>query len=234
MLVTAYYDIYSSSKFSEYLELFKPLGESGLPIVVFTDEIHRHKFLKFPESVKLIIRPLESFELYQIGSSYQRELPANRNKEKDTKNFLSLMNTKPEFIKNAFEIFPEEKTMMWIDFGILKIICNPQRCFDKIKKIMSVEFTKITIPGCWSLGYPLSVDSIHWRFCGGFFIMPRHLMDEFYGHVKCVFTDFCTQSIYRLTWETNVWMLVEFCALQSKIDWYFADHNDTMIMNVLV
>ena len=59
-------------------------------------------------------------------------------------------------------------------------------------------------------------------------------MDEFYGHVKCVFTDFCTQSIYRLTWETNVWMLVEFCALQSKIDWYFADHNDTMIMNALL
>jgi hypothetical protein len=231
MLVTSYYNIYSTNSFEKYFALFKPLAESGLPIIVFTDDEHAPAFKDLPTSITLICRPLDSFEIYKIGSNYSGELPNDRNKTKDTKEFLSLMNTKPEFVKAAFEAFPDEKIMIWIDFGILKVIHNQERCIDKLKKIVSAEFTKITIPGCWSLGYPLSVDAVHWRFCGGFFIMPRHLMDEFYGHVKCVFTDFCTQPIYRLTWETNVWMLIEFCVLRDKIDWYYADHNDTIIMN---
>ena len=37
---------------------------------------------------------------------------------------------------------------------------------------------------------------------------------------------------YRLTWETNVWTVIETCAEKENIDWYFADHNDTMIMNI--
>ena len=37
-------------------------------------------------------------------------------------------------------------------------------------------------------------------------------------------------SMYKLTWETNIWTIIECCAEKENIDWYFADHNDTMII----
>jgi hypothetical protein len=38
--------------------------------------------------------------------------------------------------------------------------------------------------------------------------------------------------IYKLTWETNVWTTIEFCAERANIQWYFADHNDTIVLNI--
>jgi hypothetical protein len=232
MLVTAYYNIYELSKFKSYLELFTPLGKSGLPIVVFTDEVHAPAFSDFP-SITLIIRPLESYEMYKIGMAYMGELPSERTVEKDTKEFFSLMNTKIEFVKLAFESFPEEKTMAWIDFAFLKMIKNPVRVIEKLREILVVDFKKMMFPGCWSFGYGISVDVINWRFCGTFFIMPKAKVESFFGHCKNVVTDFCTNPSYRLTWETNVWALVEYYAEKEDMHWYFADHNDTLIMNAL-
>ena len=62
--------------------------------------------------------------------------------------------------------------------------------------------------------------------------MPVQHVDRFFEHSKGVLRDFCTMPQYRLTWETNVWTVIETCAEKENIDWYFADHNDTMIMNI--
>jgi hypothetical protein len=62
--------------------------------------------------------------------------------------------------------------------------------------------------------------------------MPVQHVDRFFEHSKGVLRDFCTMAQYKLTWETNVWTIIEMCAEKDNIDWYFADHNDTMIMNI--
>ena len=233
MLVTCYYDIYNKpEKFVEYLSLFYDLGVSGIPIILFTDPSMVHKFKIFPSSLTVIGIPLADFELYQIGMKYDRELPTTRAVHKDTKEFFSLMNTKIEFVRAAAMLHPTIKTWMWIDFGILKIVKNAERFINKLKEVDQAVFTKITIPGCWSYGRAFNVNAIHWRFCGGFFVIPYEHIERFYGHSKCVLTDFCTQACYRLTWETNVWTTIEFCAEKDNIDWYFADHNDTIVMNI--
>lgn len=233
MLVTAYYDIYGKpERFLEYLSLFYDLGVSGIPMILFTDPSLVSKFRIFPASVIVVGMPLSAFELYNIAMKYDGELPPTRNVQKDTKEFFALMNTKMEFVKKAAEIALEEQTFMWIDFGILKIMKNPERVITMLKEIQGKTFTKFTIPGCWSYGRAFTVNAIHWRFCGGFFVIPRNHVERFYNHSKCVLTDFCTQPIYKLTWETNVWTLIEFCAEKDNIEWYFADHNDTMILNI--
>jgi len=235
MLVTAYYDIYGKpERFVEYVSLFYDLGVSGIPMILFTDPSLVSKFRIFPASVIVVGMPLNTFELYNIAMNYDGELPPTRNVQKDTKEFFALMNTKMEFVKKAAEIAPEHNTFMWIDFGILKIMKNPERVLTMLNEIQGKTFTKFTIPGCWSYGRAFTVNAIHWRFCGGFFVIPRTHIDRFYNHSKCVLTDFCTQPIYKLTWETNVWTLIEFCAEKDNIEWYFADHNDTMIMNIVV
>ena len=231
MLVTCYYDIYNKPhRFIEYLYLFYDLGISGIPIILFTDPSLVYKFKIFP-SVTVIGLNIHEFELYNIAINYNRDLPVNRNVEKDTKEFFGLMNMKIECIKKANELYPHE-TFMWIDFGILKIIKNTEVFIDKIRKLNEMKFPKMIIPGCWQIGRPFTVDVIHWRFCGGFFIIPSHYIDTFYGHSKNVLTDFCTQPMYKLTWETNVWNIIEIYAERDNIIWYSADHNDSIVLNI--
>ena len=234
MLVTCYYDIYQKpERFLEYLYLFYDLAVSGLPILLFTDPALVPKFRIFSSlaTVKVIPVPLQEFVLYQQAMSYQGALPANRTPQKDTKEFYALMNTKMEFIHKALQ-HTDDETLIWIDYGILKIVKNHERFLNKLQEVNETQFHKLTIPGCWGFGRTLHVDSIHWRFCGGFFVMPRHLSSLFYEHSRNVLKDFCTLPQYKLTWETNVWTVIESCAERSKIDWYFADHNDTIVLNI--
>lgn len=232
MFVTCYYDIYNKpEKFIEYLYLFYDLGISGLPITLFTDPSLVHKFRIFPSTVRVIGIPLAEFEIYKIAMNYNGNLPTGRSEKKDTKEFFGLMNAKIEFVKKAMEVV-EDENFIWIDFGILKIMKDQQRVLDKLKEIHAKKYTKIMMPGCWEYGRPFSVDSIHWRFCGGFFIIPRKDVDRFYHHTKNVVTDFCTLPQYKLTWETNVWTVIESCAEKENIKWYSADHNDTIILNI--
>lgn len=230
MFVTAYYDIYGTpEQFDTYLTLFRPLGMSGLPIIVFVDPSDVDRYHEFPDSVHIIGRSLDTFELYQMAMAYKGELPAHRNETKDTKAFLALMNTKVEFLKAAKDIRNNSMNWIWIDYGIMKIMKNPTRVIEHLHDIFQTSYHKITIPGCWSYGHAFSVDSIHWRFCGGFLILPDAHLLRFYDHHRGVLTDFCTLPQYKLTWETNVWSVIEFCAERENIQWYFADHNDTIV-----
>jgi hypothetical protein len=163
--------------------------------------------------------------------SYTGALPAQRTPQKDTKEFYALMNTKMEFIQRAME-HTDDETLIWLDYGILKIVKQKERFLQTLREVNDTRFSKLTLPGCWSYGRTLHVDSIHWRFCGGFFVMPRSLAERFYQHSICVLRDFCTMPQYKLTWETNVWSVIECCAERGNIDWYFADHNDTIVLNI--
>jgi len=230
MLVTCYYDIYNNSEsFFKYVTLFYDLGMSGLPIVLFVDPSMVYKFRIFP--IKVIGLPLEEVKMYQMAMAYKGELPSVRTPSKDTKEFYALMNSKVEFVKRASVLYPCEK-FMWIDFGILKIFKNSAGCIERLHELEKQTFATIKIPGCWPPGRFVSHDTINWTYCGGFLIIPATLVDEFYGHCKGVLRDFCTMPQYKLTWETNIWAIVSTFAMKDTIEWFGADHNDSMIMHV--
>jgi hypothetical protein len=231
MFVTAFYDIYNKpEKLMFYFYQFFDLAVSGLPFIVFTDPSLVDKFRIFPKNVTVVPMPLTDFELYNIGTAYSGQLPSQRNEEKDTKEFLVLINTKVEIVKKAAELCDDE-TLYWIDFGILKVVKNKEKFILKLKEINNTKFNKITIPGCWGYGVPFTCEAVNWRFCGGFAAFPRNLLDIFFNHSKNVLTSFCSSPQYKLTWEGNVWYCIEFSAAKHIIQWYFADHDDSMIDN---
>jgi hypothetical protein len=39
-------------------------------------------------------------------------------------------------------------------------------------------------------------------------------------------------SQYKLCWETNIWYIVEACAMRNDINWYFADKDDSLINDI--
>lgn len=231
MLVTCYYDIYNKPHlFIEYIYHFYDLAASGIPITVFTEEKYVSKFRIFGSNVNVITAPLETFELYNIGKNYERDLPANRNLQKDTKEYLSLMNTKIEFIHKASQTSDDE-TFIWIDFDILKYIRNQLLIVEKLKKLDKKQFDKIIIPGFTN--HPSgSTNEINSHFYGSFFIMPKRFIEDFLQHSKNVFSDFCKFDQYNICWETNIWCIIQIFAMGDNITWYFADKNDTLITNL--
>lgn len=232
MFITSLYDLYGRPEaMRSYLELFRPLEQSGLPFLVFTDPSLLPLWnTVYPNThVRIVPLSLTDCELYQIGMAYQGDLPTHRHVTKDTKEFFSLMNTKIEFMKKAMA-HTQDQTLIWLDMGLLKIATHKDRCIERLRTLHAASFDKITIPGCWSHMPACDVNRVNWRFCGGLLIVPRPFLQRFYDHSKNVLTDFCTLPIYKLTWETNVWSVIEYCAEREHILWYQADHNDSMIM----
>jgi len=233
MLVTCLYDIYNNSqKMEEYIKLFKPLAESDLNIYVYTSPELAHYFTGLPNNIKLFVVPLDLFEMYKIGINSKCELPIVRNPEKDTREYLSLQNTKVEFLLRASEL-SEDKTIIWIDFAILKLFKNSDECLELLRKINNMNFDKINIPGCWYKGEGHYINTIHWRFCGSFAVFPCQFLKRFYDDCYKFHYDFCNLPQYKLTWEVNTWSYVEHCTKKEYIKWYYALHDDSMVRNLL-
>ncbi len=231
MLVTCYYDIYNKPYlFMEYIYYFYDLATSGLPIIVFTEEKYISKFRIFGSNVSVVCLTLDELELFQIGKQYTRNLPSTRNVLKDTKEYLSLMNSKIEFISKASQICTDE-TFIWIDFDLMRYIKHPEPILKRLHILHTDTYDKIIIPG-FTDNAALSMNEINSHFYGTFFIMPKRFIEDFFQHSKNVFGDFCKLPQYNISWEPNVWCVIEMCAMKSNITWYFADKNDTLITNL--
>ena len=218
--VTALYKINTFSSPEKNLEEFTPFLTSGLPIIVFTD---LELSLGSVECVHLPRTELKAFRQTEAS------LPEYRNKEKDTLEFLQLMNAKSEFLLRA----KQQKlasVYVWFDFGILKIIKNKHQFLTSMKHAGSLsKESMVVFPGC------ISRESINfntmflcpiWRFCGGIVIVCSTAVENFYTyHINEL--DACIQSS-SLTWEVNLW-----AAIESKhpevFEWYHGDHNDTIL-----
>ena len=106
------------------------------------------------------------------------------------------------------------------------------RFINKLKSVNETKYDKMMMPGCWEYGRPFTVNNVNWKFCGGFFVIPRKYVRIFYDHCRNVLRDFCTNPIYKLTWETNVWNIVEMCATKDDMVWYYSVHDDTIVLNI--
>jgi len=230
MIVTCLYDIgLHEDHVMELRYLFDEIAASGIPITVCTESSLLPLFTHVPPSVRVLTLPKECLDLYSIAMTYQGDLPAHRNETKDTKEYLALVNTKLEWMYRVSDIV-EDDTFVWLDMGILKHIRNKGRFLEMLRCIQMQSFDKIVLPG-WTDSHSFSVDTVTSHFFGCFFVVPRRHLAAFYGHSKTVLTDFCTQSMYKLCWETNVWMIIDMCAMHDDIHWYACDQDDSLVLS---
>lgn len=233
MYVTCLYDVYNNpEKLEGYIKLFQPLAESGLQIHLYTSPEISHHFKNYPDTVTVLEVPLTHCEIWNLIMNSDANLPAEANPNKDTKEYLSLMNTKLDFMLRSSEIC-DDKNLIWIDFAILKIFKDIPRCIQYLKDFADMHFDKVNIPGCWYKGEALYLNAINWRFCGGFFIVPRVHLKRFYNDCFDSIKAFLTNDGHTLTWEVNVWYHVEYYKGKDYIKWYYALHDDGMLWALL-
>ena len=242
--ITAYLKVYDeeydmSRTFENRLKHFAHLLELGINICIFIEPELENKFneleLKYNNLKVVQTIKIPELELYKIGvnNSQLCNLPVNRNKLKDTKNYMFLMLAKLEFIKKTIDLNPYNSDYFgWIDFSLLYVFKDMNNTLSKIKKISNTKFKQefIYIPGCWN--YKINninylKNNIVWRFCGGFLIGDKKSLINFYNMSNDNFLKFLNET-QTLVWEVNYWAWLEFVGLISPT-WYLADHNDTIV-----
>jgi hypothetical protein len=224
--VTSLYPIREDYLPTLYQHFQQLLPHLHAPTYVFAD---REIPFAIPNNVHVLLKPLDSFETYQKIMGFPgTRLPKERNPQKDTAEFMALMNTKVEMMWCIQPYIPRATHIAWIDAGILKITKDAERVQVAFRQQQSVAWpaNKVTIPGCWSSPIAPSSDSICWRFCGGFLVLPTSLLAAFYRAVSFMLEAWLAAG--HIAWEVNVWAALEW-AEPAWFAWWAADHNETML-----
>ena len=201
---------------------FQRLVEVCSPLYVWTDELPP---FPTPVHVHFIIAPLSSFASY-IKCQTSLALPQHRNVEKDTQDFLALMNTKVEMVWRALP-YVQTPHVAWIDAGILKIVKDMPRATKAFQRHPTFPWpNKVLVPGCWTSAKVDLYQVVSWRFCGGFFVSPTSLLPVFYEKVSRLLNAWIAAG--HLAWEVNVWADLE-TKEPDLFAWWSADHNETML-----
>ena len=209
----------------EYLNRFRHLAETGLPILLFLDRLFDGK-VSYP-NVWVEPTSITELPLWQRLQGVDVILPRHRNPSKDTLDFLIIVNSKTEFIRRAAELYPEFARLTWVDFGISKVLSTPRHSLARLAEC-ELAAAGFTVPGIW--GEPQMVtDSVCWRYAGGVFTLDRAsalaLCDAHREMIELL--------LPRLTWEVNIWSWMESVGKLGgtsglALNWYPGDHDDTL------
>jgi hypothetical protein len=230
--VTALYEIrpgYWSQLLEQFERLVAVLEQTGdAQIFVWTDR--GHQISKHPH-VSVLNASLSAFETWSQIMRNRDHLkpPRYRNLNKDTVEYMALMNCKAEMLWRVWPFVGNTgvQGLAWIDAGIMKIF--RQDVSDAFRRIQTSPSPSsgIVIPGCWSFSPSRETrEAICWRFCGGFCVVPLALVDRFYWETRRVMLEGALKG--RIVWEVNVWAELE-KDVGDLFRWYPADHNETIL-----
>src|SRR5258708_12268244 len=137
--VSALYNIYNTNKFSDTLSInVQNLLSSNLKVYLYVDDFFYNviKQLKVNDNIKIILKPINELIIYNciINKKDTLTLPNNRCHEKDTCEYMALMNSKIEFIKYTLPLI-DTPYIAWIDAGISKIFKNINKSYTILSTI---------------------------------------------------------------------------------------------------
>jgi hypothetical protein len=222
-----------SWRFDRFVDIVK----TGINLCVYTDLESEEKILEiafeYPNVKVMRTFCIEDLFSYKTCSGIENlELPHTDNVNKDTKEFMMVMNSKIEFLYDTIKENPfETKYFSWIDFSISKIFSST-KYMNTLSELSKTKWnTKIlAIPGCHDKSTSNGDDmlqSINWRFCGGFFLGDSESLEAFHKLYLDYFPNFI-KKYNKIVWEVNFWAWLELNSSWSP-NWFLADHNDSII-----
>ena len=241
--VTCFMNIYDTvidNRTTEWrISQFREIAETGIYICVYGCEQTMPYLREFVAQYPNVI-------LMDLGMSYKDllihklcyepdlSLPDCRNATKDTAEYMALMHSKIEFVYNAIKQNPwNTANFAWMDFSMSYMFKRRNGSLAWLKELSQLAFpsTFFAIPGCWDKINNDSVDkilnSIHWRFCGTFFIGDAESINELHNLYMEYYPKFLGEY-KKLIWEVNFWAYLEGVCGWSPT-WYSSDHNDRII-----
>jgi hypothetical protein len=182
--------------------------------------------------IALIEATVEECWLYrflQWKPSLQGTCATADNPKKNSIAYHMVQHEKTEWLVAAAKNDPRADVFCWIDFGIFSVPGVTAAVIQEALRRAENE-RAIVIPGCWDKSPDVPELEVCWRFCGGFFVVPREYLMHFDAAVKKEAMDYITRTGV-ISWEVNTWARMELENEQLPIWHYKADHNQTMFTN---
>ena len=228
--VTALYDIYHRESVSDRLRHdVAALLHSGIPLILFVDATYQEiiQDLHPGPHIQIVLEPLTNIHTYMmlVGNKDGLHLPIERTPEKDTHEYMALMNSKIEFMDRARQ-FTACPYIAWIDAGVSKMLKHPAESFQRLREAHIEGVERMLIPGCYRT--PRSVQdlckNVWWVFIGTFLLGHRDYIPHFYSLSLQTVAKFMLKRY--AVWEVNVWVDL-WQRHPESITWYYSDHDDT-------
>ena len=214
---------------------FDRLVQTGIHLCVYGDDTTLpilKEYAKHHSNVIVFDMDYKSRPIYKMCDNSDFALPPHRSLEKDTPEFMKVMNSKIEFVHDTIEKNPWNSSVFaWIDFSIAYIFKNMEKTLDRIKYLGTAKYVDkfFVIPGCHSTKPQVDVIDkyVCWRFCGGFFMGDKMSLERFYELTTENLPKFFAK-FNMLMWEVNFWAWLELTT-----DWnpslYLSVHDDSML-----
>jgi hypothetical protein len=220
----------------KYLELGRFLIDCDIPKVIFMNQVLIDSIKDYNRENTIFI-PFEREDLffYKYKNDITDFSVNTGNVDKDTLDYMLLINNKTEFIQSAIELNPfHTDQFIWVDFGIkhvtncsndlfMKYICNL-----KNNKYENVHIASIKSPLLYN-NHSDIYKNVEWYFAGGVFGGSSQKL--------LLFAEKCREKVKEvirdkksLMWEVNIWYLV-FMENKELFNFYSSDHNNTIITN---
>lgn len=226
MFVTCLYSVRPSYT-NELIDKFKVLMNlipSNIDVYIWTDQ--DLKEISYP-NLHIIHQKLSELKTYNLCMKEGLQLPQERNPSKDTQEYMALMNTKTELLSKTIPLV-KSQYLVWIDCGITKIFTDLEYIRNKLAIISNYmkSLNSILIAGIYNKNI-VPKNSVYWRFCGGFFMIPVSLIEPFLNiHTKELENMIGNEQ--RITWEVNVWAQIEHFD-SNLFTWYRSDFNNSIL-----
>ena len=219
------------------------LAGTQVPLCIFLTEEYGHlkeHFALYPNVWVRLVDASSSHWMTPLFSSSESEsdiyLPAHRNRQKDTFPYLLSSYSKYEWLKIAIDQNPWNTShFAWIDLSVLEMFTRKEHSLRTIEWMSRLTYRPdfMTLPGCWSAIDKNKIqdltDTVHWRFCGGFFLGDRSSLSSFCQCVQDTYLHFF-QQYKKLVWDFNYLAYMETVhADRWKPVWYKGDHNDHIL-----
>lgn len=221
------------------IEQFESIAKTGVKICIYgcnvTIPLLTDILQKYP-NVQLLTMdiPYQETPIYKTCNTPGVTYPQYRNDYKDTMEYMGLMHAKIEFVYDAIQKNPwNSDVFAWMDFSIAYIFKNKEETSIRFAELDNHSYIDsfMTVPGCWQAIPPNDcstiINSIHWRFCGTFFMGDKHSLLRFHQLYREHYPTFIKEQ-NKIVWEVNVWAWLE-ANTEWKPIWYSSDHNDRII-----
>lgn len=222
------------------IERFREIAKTGIQICIYTCPVFE-KYIKllvseFPRNVILMkTMSIQNTMIGEICNNNEYYLPEIKNQTKDVSDYLIVINSKTEFMEDSVNKNPFNSThFAWIDFNISHVFFEKEKSLTLLKYLSNQIYKPncFVIPGCWDKYNNQFIthvtETIHWRFCGGFFLGDKDSILHFHKLYKTHFINFIKQH-KKLVWEVNFWAWLESNSDWNP-NWYKGDHNDSIIL----
>lgn len=213
----------------------KYLIDCDIPKIIFMNQYLIDSIKDYNRETTLLI-PFEKEDL--LFYKYKNEMTqfsVNGNQDKDTLNYMLLINNKMEFVKTAIELNPfHTDQFIWVDFGIYHVINFSKEIFMKYicnlknKKYENIRIGSIKDPRIYN-NHTDIYKNVEWYFAGGVFGGSSQQL--------LLFSEKCREKVKEviqekksLMWEVNIWYLV-FLENKELLNPYQCIFNNTILTN---